>query len=53
MAGIRDKLIHDYLSVNVRIVWKTSTEDLPALIPQLDAILADLDSSGRDQNLLE
>jgi uncharacterized protein with HEPN domain len=41
MAGIRDKLIHDYISVNAEIVWKTTTEDLPALIPLIDEILRD------------
>ena len=29
MAGIRDKLVHDYVSVNLEVVWKTITEDLP------------------------
>ena len=33
MAGIRDKLIHDYLTVNLEVVWKTVTEDLPELLP--------------------
>src|SRR5688500_1119056 len=36
MAGIRDKLIHDYISVNNEIVWKTVQEDLPALIPLME-----------------
>jgi uncharacterized protein with HEPN domain len=31
MCGIRDKLIHDYVSVNQEIVWKTVAEDLPGL----------------------
>ena len=30
MAGIRDKLIHDYTSVNLEVVWKTVQQDLPA-----------------------
>jgi uncharacterized protein with HEPN domain len=42
MSGIRDKLIHDYVSVNLEIVWRTVKEDLPALIPEMEAILADL-----------
>jgi len=29
MAGIRDKLIHDYFGVNREVVWKTATDDLP------------------------
>ena len=41
MAGIRDKLIHDYVSVNWEIVWRTVKEDLPPLIPALEAIWAE------------
>ncbi len=39
MAGIRDKLIHDYTSVNLEIVWKTVMEDLPGLVPQIERII--------------
>jgi uncharacterized protein with HEPN domain len=31
MAGMRDVLIHDYIDVNYKIVWKTATEELPRL----------------------
>lgn len=31
MAGMRDKLIHDYVGVNLQVVWKTVQEDLPRL----------------------
>ena len=41
MAGIRDKLIHDYFGVNLKVVWKTATEDLPKLDPEIRRILAD------------
>jgi uncharacterized protein with HEPN domain len=41
MAGITDKLIHDYITVNREIVWKTVREDLPPLINQLDAMAND------------
>jgi uncharacterized protein with HEPN domain len=39
MAGIRDKLIHDYLTINLEVVWKTVIEDLPALLPVLAGIV--------------
>ena len=39
MSGIRDKLIHDYVSVNLEVVWKTVTEDLPPLVPMIQRIL--------------
>jgi uncharacterized protein with HEPN domain len=31
MAGMRDKLIHDYLDVDIDVVWKTIEADLPLL----------------------
>ncbi len=43
MAGIRDKLIHDYFGVNMEVVWKTVTEDLSRLESEILRILADSD----------
>lgn len=31
MTGMRDKLIHDYLDVDIDVVWKTVEVDLPLL----------------------
>ena len=38
MAGMRDKLIHDYMGVDVAVVWKTIEID----IPQLKGLLKDI-----------
>ena len=43
MAGMRDKLIHDYFGVNVDVVWKTIKEDLPAIHTAIGSVL---DSEG-------
>lgn len=31
IAVMRDKLVHDYLGVDVNVVWKTIKEDIPTL----------------------
>ncbi len=41
MAGIRDKLIHDYFGVDIEKVWDTTQEDLPVLKEQVIGILRD------------
>lgn len=39
MAGMRDKLLHDYLGVDYDAVWDTVVKDLPDLKKKLRAIL--------------
>ena len=48
MAGMRDKLIHDYTGVNKMVVWKTVTEDLPPLLIVLRELLAALSANEDD-----
>lgn len=42
MAGMRDKLIHDYLEVDHQILWNTVTDVLPNLIKDIQFILKEL-----------
>jgi uncharacterized protein with HEPN domain len=37
-ARMRDRLIHGYFDVNLDIVWRTVTEDLPGLVVRLEEI---------------
>jgi uncharacterized protein with HEPN domain len=39
---MRDRLIHGYDSVDIDELWKTSTEDIPALMEQVRKIRAEL-----------
>lgn len=39
MAGMRDKLIHDYLDVDLNIVYQTVAVDIPKLLPVIERIL--------------
>lgn len=39
LAGMRDKLIHDYVGVSLEVVWRTVKEDIPAVRPFLVEML--------------
>jgi len=43
MAGMRDKLIHEYFGVNLEVLWKTIKEDLPPLKPLIEETLKKMD----------
>ena len=38
ISGMRDKLIHDYLGVDIEVIWKTIEIDLPVLLKDLKKI---------------
>lgn len=35
VVGMRNRLIHAYFDINLRILWRTVTEDLPGLVGEL------------------
>jgi len=46
MAGMRDKLIHDYFNVDLEIVWETAKNDVPNLITVIEKIITDLNNNS-------
>jgi uncharacterized protein with HEPN domain len=40
MAGMRNRIAHDYERINLSTVWDTVAELLPALITQIDELLS-------------
>ena len=39
IAGMRDKLIHEYFGADLKTIWDTVQKDLPALEPFFEKIL--------------
>ena len=42
MAGLRDVLIHDYLKVNLNLIWEIIEQNLSDLQEQVESILQNL-----------
>lgn len=41
IAGMRDKLIHDYFNTDVGIIWRAAQEDIPQLKDMISRVLED------------
>jgi uncharacterized protein with HEPN domain len=39
MIGMRNRLIHDYMDIDLQTVWDTIQKDLPALIHTLEPLI--------------
>ena len=39
MAGMRDRLVHDYMGVNYYIVWDVAKNIIPTLLVQIQGII--------------
>ena len=35
IIGMRNRLVHAYFDINLKVIWQTTQEDLPTLIEQL------------------
>ena len=42
IAGMRDKLIHEYFGVNTKVIWKTVKEDIPMVKPLIKQMFKDI-----------
>jgi uncharacterized protein with HEPN domain len=46
MAGMRDKLIHEYFGVDLSIVWAVINDELPPFRPEIERLLRKLEKEG-------
>lgn len=49
VAGMRDKIIHAYFSVDFETVWLVVKEEIPRLKPQIRQILEYLNKSNKQE----
>lgn len=43
MAGMRDKLIHQYFGVDMEVLWLTATENVPRLKVLISKVIEDME----------
>jgi len=46
MAGMRDRLIHEYHGVDLEIVWVVVKEELPPVRALVEKVLEDMEKAG-------
>jgi uncharacterized protein with HEPN domain len=39
---MRHRVVHEYFYIGLSVVWRACTTDVPALVPQVEAILREL-----------
>mgnify|MGYP004556210745 CR=1 FL=1 len=53
MYGMRNRLVHDYEGIRLKIIWSTISEDFPMLRDQLQEILAQIQEVFAAHRLLD
>jgi len=53
LAGMRDKIIHSYFTVDFETVWLVVKEDIPRLKPMVKKVLEKMEETEQDPNGLD
>jgi len=43
IAGMRDRVIHDYDSIDLAVVWDTASKEVPRMRSQIEALVNELE----------
>lgn len=46
IVGMRNVLVHDYTDINLDAVWAAAAEEVPALIPALEALVREAEQDA-------
>ena len=52
MAGMRDKLVHEYFGANAEVIWKTVDKDIPELKKKILVLIESLKINKRIDKLI-
>ncbi len=47
MAGMHDKLIHGYSTIDLEIIWTTIEQDVSPLLKQVETVRSDIEDAER------
>lgn len=53
MAGMRDKLMHEYFGIDLEILWSTAKEEVPVLKTSVQKILKDTERPNKPCGLFQ
>ena len=50
IIGMRHRVVHDYFFIDLSVVWRACAADVPALVPQVEAILRELQKATAERD---
>jgi uncharacterized protein with HEPN domain len=48
---MRNVVVHEYFDVDIDILWRTATDDIPALFRELRSLISELEGKHRQSGM--